>query len=98
MKILGVNEAQILLLPNQIDSCIERLSSIINLKVSSLENICDDMRKKNNNYFFFFSHHQDEQTLPLNYDISFQSNIRMNISIVPSKNFGSSNNNNNNIE
>lgn len=49
IMILGIREAQIMILPEQIDLCIERMSNILNLKV-----IIFDYLNRNNFIVFFF--------------------------------------------
>jgi hypothetical protein len=47
IMILGIRETQIMLLPDNIDLCIDRLSHIINLKVNYFN------RKKKYFHFYF---------------------------------------------
>jgi hypothetical protein len=79
IMILGIREAQIMMLPDQIDLCIDRMSNIINLKVSY------EIISRTTSFLLFFF--QDEQTLPLHYEIPFHGNIKMIISIISSKHF-----------
>lgn len=65
IMILGVRETQIMLLPDQIDLCADRMAHITNLK--------------------------DEQTLPLNYEIPLNDNMKIIISIISSKSFSTDN-------
>jgi hypothetical protein len=83
IMILGMREVQIMLLPDHIDLCTDRMSHILNLKVRINYHL-----NSNKKLFCFL---KDEETLPLKYEIPFHTNTKMIVSIMPSKEFRNDN-------